>query len=77
MFHFRYVRQAWRFLVMDQHNFVVSNKSKHATSDTIIYREFTITVCKKNIFRDLIEDYSFYSHGKIRIALEYRHSSIS
>ena len=29
------------------------------------------TVCKKKIFRDLIEDYSIYSYGKIKIVLEY------
>ncbi len=35
------------------------------------------TVCKKKIFRNLIEYYSIYSYGKIKIVLEYRYASIS
>ena len=33
------------------------------------------TVCKKKIFRNLIEDYSIYSYSKIKIVLEYRYAS--
>ena len=35
------------------------------------------TVWKKIIFRHLIEDYSIYSHCKIKISSEYQYSSIS
>ena len=35
------------------------------------------TVCKKKIFRDLIEYYPIHSYGKLKIVLEYRYASIS
>ena len=43
----------------------------HMAEITCPYGTMTLTVCKEKIFRDLIEDYSIYSYGKIKIVLEY------